>query len=414
MIAVLGLGFVGLTSAVGFAEKNNLVKGYDVNKNKVNLINSGKIPFHEVNLQDRLKSNLEKNNLVITSNLKEVFSKTNIVFICVGTPNNKDGSTNLDYIFSALDIIIENKTEGFVTIVIKSTVPPSTCSIEITNYLKKKNIKIGEEIGIANNPEFLREGNAWDDFINPDRIVIGVEDKKSKNMLSNIYSNFGCPLHTVNLNTGEFIKYLSNTMLSTFISYSNEMSIIADNIGNIDVRKSFQVLKEDKRWIGNPATMTSYVYPGCGFGGYCLPKDTKALINKSKKYNYNPKILESVMNINQEIKDHMIKKIIKVCDKNSRIGILGLSFKPNSDDVRDTPALPIIQGLLKKGYDQIYAYDPISNENFQAMYNNYVDINYLYSLEKIIEKCDTLVKVTSWKEFENLKLAPTKKYIDLR
>ena len=160
--------------------------------------------------------------------------------------------------------------------------------------------------------------------------------------------------------------------------------------------------------------MTSYVYPGCGFGGYCLPKDTKALINKSKKYNYNPKILESVMNINQEIKDHMIKKIIKVCDKNSRIGILGLSFKPNSDDVRDTPALPIIQGLLKKGYDQIYAYDPISNENFQAMYNNYVDINYLYSLEKIIEKCDTLVKVTSWKEFENLKLAPTKKYIDLR
>lgn len=414
MIAVMGLGFVGLTSAVGFAEKNISVKGYDLNQEKLALINSGKIPFHEEGLEEKLKSNLENNNLLISSDLKKVFSKTSVVFICVGTPSNEDGSASLDYIFSALDIIIKYKSEEFVTVVIKSTVPPSTCSIEISNYLKNKNIRLGEEIGLANNPEFLREGYAWDDFINPDRIVIGVEDKKSKNLLNKIYLNFNCPLHVVNLNTGEFIKYLSNTTLSTFISYSNEMSIIADNIGDIDTRKSFQVLKEDKRWSGNPANMSSYVLPGCGFGGYCLPKDTQALINKSKKYNYNPKILESVMNVNREIKSHALEKILKLCDKNSTIGILGLSFKPDSDDVRDTPALPIIQGLLKKGYNRIYAYDPISNDNFQNLYSSQVEINYCNSLENILKKCDTIVQVTSWGEFSDIALNPTQKYINLR
>ena len=414
MITVMGLGFVGLTSAVGFAEKNIPVKGYDLNHKKVQLISSGEIPFHEEGLKEKLNSNLKKNNLLITDDLKKVFLDTSIVFICVGTPSNDDGSANLNYIFSAIDTIIENKSENFITIVIKSTIPPSTCSVEISNYLKNKNIRLGDEIGLSNNPEFLREGYAWDDFINPDRIVIGVEDEKSKNLLSKVYSNFNCPLHIVNLNTGEFIKYLSNTTLSTFISYSNEMSIIADNIGGVDTKKSFQVLKEDKRWSGDPANMSSYVLPGCGFGGYCLPKDTQALIKKSKEYNYNPKILESVMDVNKEIKSHSLEKILKQCNQNSTIGILGLSFKPDSDDVRDTPAFPIIQGLLNKGFKKIYAYDPISNDNFQAMYSSEVKINYLDSLEKILKKCDTLVQVTSWKEFKSIVVNPSQKYINLR
>ena len=184
-----------------------------------------------------------------------------------------------------IEEIVKNN-EGnnkFFTIVIKSTVPPSTTKEKIKSILINLGIKVGEEIGLSNNPEFLREGYAWEDFIKPDRVVIGTEDDKSATILEKLYKPFNAPIINVSLNTAEYIKYLSNTLLSTMISYSNEMAILADYIGGIDIKEAFKTLHMDKRWSGNPAGMSSYVFPGAGFGGYCLPKDTFALYAKGKK-----------------------------------------------------------------------------------------------------------------------------------
>ncbi|MFL6558096.1 MAG: UDP-glucose dehydrogenase family protein, partial [Bacillus sp. (in: firmicutes)] len=368
MITVIGLGFVGLTTALGLSEKGYHVYGLDIDQKKKGQLRNGKIPFYEPNLNEKLNKHLNK-GFTITDDLQEAVINSEVIFLCVGTPSKTDGSADLGYILEAIKNVAGYiKKPEFKVLVVKSTIPPSTTSERIKPYLENLGFKVGVEIGLTNNPEFLREGYAWDDFMNPDRIVIGQDDDKSGQIVETIYQTFNAPIYRVSLNTAEFIKYLSNTMLATLISFANEQSLIARSIGNIDIKKSFQVLHLDRRWSGTPANMSSYVFPGCGFGGYCLPKDTMALVSQSLKNSYTPELLTSTLKVNEAIKEFVVIDVERKVEKNENIGILGLAFKPNSNDIRDTPAKAIIQGLLQKGYTNIIAYDPMANEEFKEVY----------------------------------------------
>jgi len=412
MITVLGLGFVGLTTALGFSKKGFKVYGIDVATDRVAKIKKGEVPFYEPHLDEVLQEELG-NNFILDASLQEAVVNSKLIFICVGTPGNADGSANLTYLLKAVQDVFENSDGSFKVIVTKSTVPPSTVSKKVKPFVDELNTAYSKPIGLASNPEFLREGYAWDDFMNPDRIVIGVEDEQSKTILNEIYLPFEAPIHFVSYNSAEYIKYLSNTLLSTLISFSNEMAMIADHIGNIDVPEAFKILHQDKRWSGNPASMSSYVFPGCGYGGYCLPKDTAALSSIAKEHGFEARILNGNLQINDEIKDHVVEKIAKTVSTNKKIGILGLAFKSGSDDVRLSPSKFIIEKLLAKGFKDVLAYDPMANEVFAATYD--LPITYVDSLDAIVEKSDVLVLLTAWPEFKkNQAKIKSKQLLDFR
>lgn len=413
MITVIGLGFVGLTTALGFAQKGLKVYGIDISEEKLQAIKSGKIPFYEPGLPEALEKYSGK-QFIATNNLAEALADSEIVFFCVGTPMGDDGSADLTYLLSAVKGVIEaSEGKGYKVLVVKSTIPPSTTKEKIKPYIESLGKTVGKDLGLANNPEFLREGYAWDDFIHPDRIVVGSEDSKSTALLQKVYAGFEKPLHVVSYNTGEYIKYLSNTLLSTLISFANEQSMIAHSVGDINIAKAFKILHEDKRWYGQPAGMTSYVYPGCGFGGYCLPKDTNALVKLAEAKGYHSAVLENVLKVNSEIKDFHIDRITAATSSTDAIGILGLSFKPESDDVRDSPSKHIIEKLQAKGYQSIFAYDPIANAEFKKHYG--LAIQYCDSMEQVLEKCKSIVILTGWKEFKSKsELLQNKQVFDLR
>ncbi|NFN86299.1 UDP-glucose/GDP-mannose dehydrogenase family protein [Clostridium sporogenes] len=411
-ITVFGLGFVGLTTALAFAEKGNKVYGYDINSERSKLIENGKLPFVEPGLDSALTKHINK-NFTVVNNIEIAVKESDFIFLCVGTPCKENGEADLKYIYSVIDMISSYLNDGkYKVVVIKSTVPPSTTSERVMSYLEEKGLKVSEKFSVANNPEFLREGYCWDDMMNSDRIVCGVSDKKGQEMLSLLYENFNTPFFAVSLNTGEFIKYLSNTLLATMISYSNEMSKVADVIGDIQIKEAFKILHMDKRWkTGN---MSSYVYPGCGYGGYCLPKDTEAIYQKSTLKGYEPMILKNVISINNSMPDFMADKIMKAINKEDKIGVLGLSFKPGSDDVRDSSSAKIIRILIDKGYKNILAYDPIANRVFKEKYK-FNEINYCNDIDSLCNNSDILVLATAWDEFKNIrKKYPNKKIIDCR
>ena len=397
MITVIGLGFVGLTTGLGFAKKGFKTYGIDINVERMGKLSNYEIPFHEPHLKEVLEETMGT-TFFIDAPLDEAIRNSEIVFLCVGTPASADGSADISHLLTAIDQILAVEDNSYKVLVVKSTVPPSTLSQRVKPYVEEKISGTGKQISFASNPEFLREGYCWIDFIEPDRIVIGVDEEKSKTLLDRIYQPFGAPIHYVSFNSAEFIKYLSNTLLSTLISYSNEMSMIADNIGDIDIPNTFKILHEDKRWSGTPASMSSYVYPGCGYGGYCLPKDTEAMNAIAKANGVDTAVLSGNLRINAEIKDHLVSKIENELDKNATIGILGLSFKPESDDVRITPTKEIIEKLIAKGYTNISAYDPISNEVFEAEYPE-LKITYFDTLEALLENVKNVVILTGWKEF---------------
>lgn len=397
MITVIGLGFVGLTTALGLSDKGYRVYGYDIDQKKKEQLRKGHIPFYEPYLDEKLNQHLNK-SFTIVDDLQEAVNNSEIIFICVGTPSKTDGSAYLGYILDAIKGVTAyiNKPD-FKVLVLKSTIPPSTTSDEIKPFIEKLGFKVGSDIGLTNNPEFLREGYAWEDFMNPDRIVIGQEEDNSGHIVEKIYQSFNAPIYRVTLNTAEYIKYLSNTLLATLISYANEQSLIARSIGDIDIKKSFQVLHLDKRWFGTPANMTSYVYPGCGFGGYCLPKDTMALISQSQKNSYSPEILKSTLTVNETIKEFVVSDVVGKAGRNENIGILGLAFKPNSNDIRDTPAKTIIEGLIQKGWNNIIAYDPMAMEEFKESYG--LPIEYSPNLNSLLSRVNHVVILTAWNEF---------------
>lgn len=414
MITVIGLGFVGLTTALSFCEKGFKVFGYDINKELIKELEKFNVPFFEPHLDKKLKNSLNI-NFYLNQNLTYAIQNSSVVFVCVGTPSDSEGDADLTSINEVIKSIINclHTNDSPITITIKSTVPPSTTKNKIKPLLENHGYKVGKNVGLANNPEFLREGFAWEDVSQPDRIVIGAEDEISKCALNDIYLKYDTKVHFVSLNTGEYIKYLSNTLLSTLISYSNDMSMIGYSIGDIEIASAFKILHEDKRWFGSPANMKSYAYPGCGFGGYCLPKDTSALYSQSKVNGYESEILKGVINVNKQIKKFLVEKCISQINKNDYIAILGLSFKPKSDDVRDTPANDIISIFLDYGYSKLIAYDPIATDNFKRLYNH--NIEYVYSIEDALKKAENIVIVTAWEEFKDKKmLYDGKKVFDFR
>lgn len=402
MIFVLGLGFVGLTTAVGLASKGNKICGIEINKKRFQNISKNKIPFYEPGLKKAYKK-LKNKNLEILNNLSLIKDVNNVFFICVGTPQSKNGSVNLTDVKETMKNIIKNiPINSKALIVIKSTCPPKTIDKDLIPLVS--NIKYKNKIRLLSNPEFLREGTAYEDFINADRIVLGSCNREDIKIMKKIYRNFNSEIIVTSPSTAEFIKYLSNSFLSNVISFSNEMMMLGEKIGNIDINKSFKVLHKDKRWFGKPAGMHKYVLPGIGFGGYCLPKDIKALMKKSKDYNVKMKALEATIKINNEVMTHHLQKILKKFKKNDPICILGLSFKANSDDVRESRSFILIEKLIKKNYKKIYAYDPIATDNYKKVYNQKISFVYNFNNFNKIYKKMNYVKVINWKEFNKLNI----------
>lgn len=410
MVTVFGLGFVGLTTALGFAHLGYKVYGVDVDTERKNILRSGKLPFLEPKMEDVLKEHLNK-NFFVTEDVEEAIANSSYVFYCVGTPYGQNGQADLTYLFRAIDTTVEAITDDKVRVLVtKSTIPPSTTAEKIVPYVEAKG-EVAKRISVANNPEFLREGHCWDDFIGADRIVLGCNDETGREMLTKLYEPMHVPTYCVSHSTGEFIKYLSNTLLATMISYSNEMAQVADTIGGIDVADAFHILHMDKRWNG--CNMTSYVYPGCGYGGYCLPKDTSALLAQSVAKGYEPQILKNVISVNDNRAAAMAKMMADKLDKGAAIGILGLSFKPESDDVRDTAAYRVIKELDKLGYTNILAYDPVAVEEFRKKYKD-VNVKYLDSAKEVYDAADAVAVVTAWNEFKCVPDMGNKPIFDLR
>ena len=413
MVTVFGLGFVGLTTALGFAHFGYKVYGFDVDEERAKTISAGKLPFLEPEMDDILKTQLKK-NFVVTDDLKTALADSEIIYYCVGTPYGVNGSANLKYLFSAIDMTFDAiDDEKFRVMVIKSTIPPSTTAEKILPYVAEKVLLTGgkKKFAVANNPEFLREGHCWEDFLRADRIVIGSDDNRAREKLVQLYKPMNIPIKCVTSSTGEFIKYLSNTLLATLISYSNEMEQVANTIGNIEISEAFKILHMDRRW--NNCNMTSYVYPGCGYGGYCLPKDTNAFLAQSKEKGFEPQILKNVIATNDNRPTIIARRIVKNLDLSAVIGVLGLSFKPLSDDVRDTPAARIIREIINEGYKNIVAYDPVANVEFTKHYPD-LPIKTLASVEEVYDAADIIVIVTAWKEFKKVPNLGSKKIIDCR
>lgn len=411
MITVFGLGFVGLTTALGFAHHGHPVYGIDTNQERVGLLKSDKLPFFEPHMEAALKEHNNR-NFKITQDVRHAVASSQFVFYCVGTPYGENGEADLHYLCAAIEETLRciDRSDEPKILIIKSTIPPSTTRDRIIPFIEERGLRVGQDIFIANNPEFLREGYCWEDFINADRIVIGCENLAAEKRIADLYKPFNRPIHTVTYNTAEFIKYLSNTMLATMISYANEMSLVADAIGGIEVAKAFHILHEDKRW-GN-GTMSSYVYPGCGYGGYCLPKDTNALYAISRKNGYDPAILGDVIRLNDDMIPIITRKIMDCCHQSEKLGILGLSFKPKSNDVRDSVPAKVIKGLMDNGYTRIFGYDPVANEEFRNHYG--LEMAYCNSLDEICKSADVLVILTGWEEFLTVERITGKRVLDFR
>ncbi|WP_138750958.1 nucleotide sugar dehydrogenase [Paenibacillus sinopodophylli] len=410
MIAVIGLGFVGLTTALGLADKTGQkVYGYDSNPLRRAELHDGQVPFYEPHLNEKLKEHMG-NTFIIAENMKQAIINAELIFFCIGTPNDQEGRTELNPLLQAIDESI-NYTEdsAYKTFVIKSTVPPGTTENHIIPLIKSRGKRIGKDIGLANNPEFLREGMAWIDFIEPDRIVVGVSNGQSSLVLEKLYAHFSAPIYKVSFTNAEFIKYMSNSLLATMISFANEMSMLGSTFEHIDLKQAFHILKQDKRWTGSPAPMTSYVYPGSGFGGYCLPKDVSSLIHTAEEQGYMPTLLKEVVHVNDKVKSFIVAKVEQSVSKNERLGILGLAFKPESDDVRGSASRDIIERLLASGYHNIVAFDPMANLRFHESFN--LPIAYAEQLQDLLEECDAVVVLTAWEQFRSVRSMTTNKRI---
>ena len=413
MIGVVGLGFVGLTTALGFAEKGIEVNAVEADGDKLSKILSGHVPFLEAGLEEALIKHLGK-QFSPNRSYDVMVQRSSIILVCVGTPEKEGGKVDLSFIFKAVDQVMQSiNDQEHRLILIKSTVPPGTVR-EIRKHLNER-FESASNIVLGSNPEFLREGFALKDFIDPDRVVIGLENEVYwKSILEELYGKFCKEIYFTNPDTAEFVKYLSNTFLSTLISYSNEMSIVARTLGNIEIKKAFNLLHKDRRFFGSPAPITSYVFPGCGYGGYCLPKDTKAIVALSQEHGFIPDILNNNILVNEKIMDILLSGVCHTYpDKSTKVGILGLSFKPDSDDVRDSPAARCIRTLNSLGYGNIYAFDPVASNNFKENYKN-LEVKYVKKLEEILTIVDTIIIVTAWKEFGSVPNLFNKKIFDFR
>jgi UDPglucose 6-dehydrogenase len=403
-ISVVGTGYVGLCTAVGFASRNYSVIAADNDTEKIAKICKGIPPFHEPGLSNLLVKGLENGNFkCLTNQTQQAVLETDFTFVAVGTPSKPDGSIDLRYIESAAQDIgkaLKQKTTYHIT-VIKSTVVPGTTQNVVKPILEKESMKkCGKDFGLCMNPEFLRQGCAFEDTTNADRLVIGSFDKKAGDKLEKLYNGFygkkKPPTIRTSLATAELIKYASNSLLATKISFANMIANICERIPGADVKVVAKAMGLDKR-IG-----PLFLDAGIGYGGSCFPKDVKALIACSKNLGYDPEILESVENINK----HQPLRAIQLCEeqvgslKGKQIAILGLAFKPDTDDMREARVIPIIKGLLERGA-KIKAYDPVAIPVAKSIFSN--KIQYAKTALSCLQKADCAIIITEWPEFKKLK-----------
>ncbi len=399
-IAVIGTGYVGLTSGVCLASKGHEVTCVDIDSEKVGLINSGKSPIYEKGLQELLKEVLIKKLFTATLDIKKAVEESEVVFICVGTPCSEDGSINLNYIKKATESISEH-LKYYKVIVVKSTVVPGTT----INIIKKILDEKCNDYGLCMNPEFLKEGTAVEDFLNGDRLVLGVDSTKTENIMRRVYAGFPQEVFVTNPTTAEMIKYANNSLLATKVSFANELGNLCKKLG-IDAYDVMDGVGFDKRLC------RSFLNAGAGFGGSCFPKDVKAIISKGVELEEPMTLLKSVIKVNdaQPLKMiELLKKHLNPAGK--RVGLLGLSFKPGTDDVREAPRLKIIDELLKLE-SKVIVYDPEAMKNVKKLYGDKID--YADNATSLVAKVDAVLIVTDWSEFKKPELYTNKIVIDGR
>lgn len=393
-ISIVGTGYVGLVSGSCFAKIGHDVICVDVDEEKVKKINNQQTPIYEEGLEEILKE--YKENIQATDNYSFAIENSEITFICVGTPSKENGEIDLKYVKQAAEKISEQiKTKkSYHVVVVKSTVIPGTTRNIIRPFLEEKTCKkAGVDFGLGMNPEFLREGVAVEDFLNPDRVVNGSYDKKTKNVLKELYKDFSCPIVETSLTAAEMIKYASNCFLATKISFINEIGNYCKNLG-IDAYDVADGIGLDKR------INRSFLNAGIGWGGSCFPKDTKALRAWAKQEQISSKIIDSTIAVNESQPLQMIKLLKKHFQslEGKKIAVLGLAFKPNTDDIRDTRTLPIVEKLIKERA-KVKAYDPKATENFRKIRP---DIEYCETAIDAIEDVDAILITTLWDEFKEL------------
>ncbi|MCK4576340.1 UDP-glucose/GDP-mannose dehydrogenase family protein [candidate division WOR-3 bacterium] len=398
-IAMIGTGYVGLVTGTCFSELGNDVICVDNDIEKIKKLNKEIIPIYEPGLEEMVKKNRNEKRLSFTSKIEDAVKESEIIFIAVGTPPKENGEADLSSVEKVSAVVADVMTD-YKLVVGKSTVPVNTGKW-IKKTINIRNTR-GIDFDVASNPEFLREGSAINDFLFPDRIVIGVESERAKNILCELYKPVDAPILVTDIESAEIIKHASNSFLATKISFINAISIICERAG-ADVEMVAKGMGLDKR-IGK-----DFLKAGAGFGGFCFPKDLSAFIRIAENLGYDFRLLKEVERINDEQKKLIVKKIKEnLWNLNGKsVGILGLSFKPDTDDIRYAPSIDIIGELLQEGV-KIKAYDPKAMERMKVIIPG---ITYCKDPYEVCEDSDALVVLTEWDEFKNLKVKKIKKLL---
>lgn len=402
-IGIVGTGYVGLVSAVGLADMGHDVVGTDVDAEKIEMASKGISHIYEPGLEELLKKNLEAGNLQFSADLDETIRSSDVLFVCVNTPQGEDGSADMSYVESVARHIAKNLNK-YKLIVEKSTVPVKTSLwIKRTIKLYKKG---NGDFDVASNPEFLREGAAVYDFLNPDRIVIGVESDRARDLLTKIYEKYKDKLLVTNIDTAELIKHASNSFLATKISFINLMADLCEQT-DADVELVAKGMGLDTR-IGE-----QFLKAGLGYGGSCFPKDVKALIKIGEDLNIDFRFLAEVDRINLHRIDVFLEKVKKALWilKDKEIAILGLAFKPETDDLRNAPSLKVIERLLAEGA-QLRLYDPQAAHNMKHFFPEGSGITYAGGVYEAVAGANAVLIITDWKEFADLDLAKVRNLMD--
>jgi len=394
-ICVVGIGYVGLTSAIGLADFGNYVIGFDIDRNKIHQLQKGNMIIYEPGLQELLARNIAAERIKFTANLKEALDKSEVVFIAVGTPENENGDGNVDiqYVENAVDDVIR-QVDSYKVLVIKSTVP--------VGYNRKVNEKIREsnrDIDVVSNPEFLREGKAVYDFFHPDRVVIGTNSEKAKEIMRDVYrtlNRINVPFLWTDWESAELIKYASNGFLAIKIAYINQLACLAEAIG-ADIISIAKGMGMDGR-IG-----PKFLHAGPGYGGSCFPKDTKALSALAHQYGVPITIIDAVIEANKKQRMRIVERLRKrIPDISGKtIGILGLAFKAETDDIRESPSIDIVNELLRQGAI-IKVHDPQAMQNFKDKYSD--KVTYCENEYEASRDADALLVLTEWNEYRSLDL----------
>ena len=397
-LTIAGTGYVGLVTGTGFANLGNDVICFDIDREKVDLLKNGIIPIYEPGLDELYKRNVEAGRLKFTTDAEKAVRESEIIFICVNTPTNEHQEADLTAVEQVAKTIGQYMN-NYKIIVNKSTVPVGTA--DLVKNIVKENQQKKIEFDVVSNPEFLREGAALKDFENPDRIIIGTDSEKAGQIMSSLYrsrARTDRPIMSTDIRSAEIIKYASNAMLATRISFMNQLSYLCEKTG-ADIKEVAKGMGFDGR-IGS-----RFLQAGIGYGGSCFPKDIKALISTLKQNDCDSDLFESIHRINEKQKSVVVEKLKSIMEiKDSTIAVWGISFKPKTDDIREAPSIKIIEQLQNMGA-KIHACDPVAIENAKKVLN---DVNFFENPYETIRDCDALIVATEWNEFRNLDMRAVK------